>query len=206
MVTSADGTEEEGFEPSVRSEPYTGFRNRPFQPLRHPSDTQILYGTMPVLQPEMTKKIVEEDSAFFPHQSFPDSDSMVQSKIVRDPVHAAATAETFVTRTENQRFDACRDQGAGTHDAGLERHIKSRSFETMSAKLRRRFRQHDHLRMGQTRITTFDLIARGGYDSSRFCHDGSDRNLAKACGFMCHSHSFSHALKVEIVPHAHELV
>ncbi len=30
-------TEEEGFEPSVGSEPYTGFRNRPFQPLRHPS-------------------------------------------------------------------------------------------------------------------------------------------------------------------------
>lgn len=205
MVTIADETEEEGFEPSVRSEPYTGFRNRPFQPLRHPSDTQILYGTMPVLQPEMPKKFVEQDSAFFSHQSFPDSEPVIQAKIVRDSVYAPAPPETFVASAEDKRFDSCRNESTCAHHARFKSHVKRRSFETVSAKLRRRVRKHDHLRMGQARVTSFDLIARGGQDSSLFRQDGSDRNFATVRGFVCLSESFRHTQDVELVPHSDEL-
>ena len=86
--------EGEGFEPSVDLSAHNGFRDRPVQPLRHPSGsgTKPLSGAGPLLSAAAAKKLAQQRRRLVGEQAAGDLGPVVEPRLAEHVEHAAGGA------------------------------------------------------------------------------------------------------------------
>lgn len=113
------------------------------------------------------KEALQEGSALGGANPFDDVEAVVEAGVFDELIERPKGAGLRVESAEDYVANAGVDQGAGAHDAGLERDDQGRAFEPPVAVALGRLAQHEDLGMRRRIAVAFATIASGREDQAR---------------------------------------
>ena len=105
---------------------FTGFRDRPFRPLRHPSGG---FALLRMLRSLGLKEPLEDRARFFREYASHRFRAMIQANVLGSSVEASASSRFGVIGSVNNSQDSTLDDGPRAHQTGFERRVQGQAVE-----------------------------------------------------------------------------